>query len=244
MALAANSKIAPTIRDHLREDPNDFATPQLYDPKFQRGPWDPYGRPARLLPLRESTKRATQAQRSAAAAAKVRCVEDILYLPCPLTQRHSNAPYIPSSSSQLLFVSLDCCRWPPKRCPQASGKRKKRSLSPPETPCSRSTPSPTHSRMELLLRASRPRKKRRSTQRAKLHRKLRHKQQLERRQRRRLRRQRRRKGGIRAHRAARGMCAGAGALVVQRENLRSCLATDASSLLRSHDPNALRRRCV
>lgn len=55
MAVSANSnaKVVPVVRDHLATNQETFVVPMAYDPKYQRSPFDPYGRPQRLAPIRE-----------------------------------------------------------------------------------------------------------------------------------------------------------------------------------------------
>lgn len=48
VSVAANAKIVPTHRNYLTQAKDLFTIPTMFDPKFQRSPWDPYGRPARL----------------------------------------------------------------------------------------------------------------------------------------------------------------------------------------------------
>eukprot|EP01038_Epipyxis_sp_PR26KG_P012258 gene12258-16437_t len=45
---AVDSKILPTVRDHLSTAEDLFMVPMIYDPKFQRSPFDPFGKPPRL----------------------------------------------------------------------------------------------------------------------------------------------------------------------------------------------------
>lgn len=56
VAMASNAKIVPTARDHLSTAKDLFTVPMIFDPKFQRSPFDPYGRPPRLGPLKSSKK--------------------------------------------------------------------------------------------------------------------------------------------------------------------------------------------
>lgn len=48
--VAVGGKIIPVPRDHLSTAEEMFTVPMFYDPKFQRSPFDPYGRPPRLQP--------------------------------------------------------------------------------------------------------------------------------------------------------------------------------------------------
>jgi hypothetical protein len=48
VSVAANAKIVPTTRNYLTQPKDLFTIPVMYDPKFQRSPTDPFGRPARL----------------------------------------------------------------------------------------------------------------------------------------------------------------------------------------------------
>ena len=48
VGLACNSKAAKVNKNYESSEKGDFDVPMVYDPKFQRGPLDPYGRPPRL----------------------------------------------------------------------------------------------------------------------------------------------------------------------------------------------------
>lgn len=48
--VVVGGKIIPVPRDHLSTAEEMFTVPMFYDPKFQRSPFDPYGRPPRLQP--------------------------------------------------------------------------------------------------------------------------------------------------------------------------------------------------
>jgi hypothetical protein len=49
IAVSANAKIIPTHRNYLlSNNSSSFTIPTMFDPRFQRSPYDPYGRPARL----------------------------------------------------------------------------------------------------------------------------------------------------------------------------------------------------
>jgi hypothetical protein len=47
---SAQGKIAPTVHEHVKEAKEVFAVPMMFDPKFQRNPFDPYGQPPRYIP--------------------------------------------------------------------------------------------------------------------------------------------------------------------------------------------------
>lgn len=49
VAKASNSKVLPVVRDHLSTAEEMFMVPMLFDPKFQRSPFDPFGRPPRMI---------------------------------------------------------------------------------------------------------------------------------------------------------------------------------------------------
>ena len=51
IAQASNAKSAKTSKNYESADKSEFDVPMIYDPKFQRGPFDPYGRPPRLSGL-------------------------------------------------------------------------------------------------------------------------------------------------------------------------------------------------
>lgn len=53
VAGATNSKVVPTVRNHLSTNKEQFTISMTYDPRFQRGPWDPYGRAPRLEGLKK-----------------------------------------------------------------------------------------------------------------------------------------------------------------------------------------------
>ena len=57
VAQATKSKAAKTTKDYAINDKNEFEVPMLYDPKFQRGPFDPYGRAPRLSGLAKLFKK-------------------------------------------------------------------------------------------------------------------------------------------------------------------------------------------
>jgi len=57
VSLSVSSKVAPTIRDHLTTSTEMFAVPMIFDPRFQRGPFDPYGRAPRLVPVKPLVKK-------------------------------------------------------------------------------------------------------------------------------------------------------------------------------------------
>ena len=50
ISLSVQSKVVPTVRDHLSTSSEIFMVPMVFDPKFQRGPFDPYGRAPRIFP--------------------------------------------------------------------------------------------------------------------------------------------------------------------------------------------------
>jgi len=50
ISLSVSSKVVPTVRDHLSTSTEIFTVPMIFDPKFQRGPFDPYGRAPRIFP--------------------------------------------------------------------------------------------------------------------------------------------------------------------------------------------------
>lgn len=50
VSLSVSSKVVPTVRDHLSTSKEIFAVPMVFDPRFQRGPFDPYGRAPRIMP--------------------------------------------------------------------------------------------------------------------------------------------------------------------------------------------------
>ena len=50
VSLSVSSKVVPTVRDHLSTTKEIFTVPMIFDPKFQRGPFDPYGRAPRIMP--------------------------------------------------------------------------------------------------------------------------------------------------------------------------------------------------
>jgi hypothetical protein len=50
IGTATQAKVVPTVRDHVESAPDMFTVPMLYDNKFQRGPFDPYGVPPRFIP--------------------------------------------------------------------------------------------------------------------------------------------------------------------------------------------------
>ena len=49
VGAAVSAKQAPTIRDHCDTAAETFTVPMIYDQKFQRGPFDPYGKPPRFI---------------------------------------------------------------------------------------------------------------------------------------------------------------------------------------------------
>lgn len=57
---ATNAKAAFTVRDHLSTNKEMFTIPMLYDPKFQRSPFDPYGRQPRFNALQKLIKLRTK----------------------------------------------------------------------------------------------------------------------------------------------------------------------------------------
>ena len=69
---AAEAKIAPSIKDHGKANATEqpFAVPMSFDPRFQRNPLDPYGRPPRLGPMRDNIKRKSKAERDRLAKDK------------------------------------------------------------------------------------------------------------------------------------------------------------------------------
>lgn len=68
VSLAASARTAPTVRDHLATGKELFEVAMLYDPKFQRSPFDPFGRPSRLLPLSEVAKKKKRKDAAAASS--------------------------------------------------------------------------------------------------------------------------------------------------------------------------------
>lgn len=48
VAKSVNAKSTKTSKDYATADKDHFDVPMIYDPKFQRGPFDPYGRAPRL----------------------------------------------------------------------------------------------------------------------------------------------------------------------------------------------------
>ena len=63
VSLASKARIAPTVKDFGIHDKDAFAVPMLYDPKFQRSPFDPYGRAPRLGSLLTFKKEKSAADR-------------------------------------------------------------------------------------------------------------------------------------------------------------------------------------
>jgi hypothetical protein len=64
ISMATDAKVAPTVRNHLTTNKELFTVPMLYNPKFQRSPFDPYGKPQHLGPLKHSIKTKSSAQRA------------------------------------------------------------------------------------------------------------------------------------------------------------------------------------
>eukprot|EP01032_Pedospumella_encystans_P007960 gene7960-9490_t len=56
VAKCVDAKIVPIPRDHLSTAEEMFTVPMFYDPKFQRSPFDPFGRPPRLQPKGKDNK--------------------------------------------------------------------------------------------------------------------------------------------------------------------------------------------
>lgn len=56
VSKCVDAKIIPVPRDHLSTAEELFTVPMFYDPKFQRSPFDPYGRPPRLQPIGNNKK--------------------------------------------------------------------------------------------------------------------------------------------------------------------------------------------
>ena len=50
VSLSVSSKVVPSVRDHLSTSKEIFTVPMVFDPRFQRGPFDPYGRAPRIMP--------------------------------------------------------------------------------------------------------------------------------------------------------------------------------------------------
>ena len=44
VTMASNAKIVPVARDLMATGKELFTVPMMYDPKYQRSPFDPYGR--------------------------------------------------------------------------------------------------------------------------------------------------------------------------------------------------------
>ena len=73
VGAAVSAKQAPTIRDHCDTAATTFTVPMIYDNKFQRGPFDPYGKPPRFIApanLKSNKDRKLKAQVTATLPAK------------------------------------------------------------------------------------------------------------------------------------------------------------------------------
>lgn len=63
VSKCVDAKIVPIPRDHLSTASELFTVPMFYDPKFQRSPLDPFGRPPRLQPGTGAHRRERLVQR-------------------------------------------------------------------------------------------------------------------------------------------------------------------------------------
>ena len=101
VSLAVESKIAPTLRDFTKPNKvGEFSVPALFDPRFQLSPYDPYGRPPRLGPIKNNIKKKTKAEREEEKRQKIAAAE----IPKGLWDPNYKAPDSASQKVPALFA--------------------------------------------------------------------------------------------------------------------------------------------
>jgi len=103
VAKCVDARIVPIPRDHLSTAADMFTVPMYYDPKFQRSPFDPFGRPPRLQPkgkdrivqkkLKQSDIKngaVNKAESNLSVVASVNSIQNDLEVPVTLWTTHTN----------------------------------------------------------------------------------------------------------------------------------------------------------